>query len=58
MLTLFRNGVTQLPLLVRWLETYSKLTLKVLRQCLNDFLLVSLTQTLSKNLSIGKVSYY
>ena len=28
MLTLFRNGVTQLPLLVRQIETYSKLTNK------------------------------
>ena len=58
MLTLFRNGVTQLPLFVRWTETYSKLTRKILRECLNDFVLVSLLQTLSKNLSIGTASYY
>ena len=44
MLTLFRNGVTQLPLFVCWTETYSKLTIKILRECLNDFVLVSLLQ--------------
>ena len=30
LLTLFRNVVKQLPLLVRWTETYSKLTIKIL----------------------------
>ena len=54
MLTLFRNGVMWLPLLVRWIETYSKLTIKILAECL----LVSLLQTLSRNLPIGPSSYY
>ena len=58
MLNLFRNGVTQQPLFIRWTETYSKLTIKILRECLNDFVLVSLLQTLSKNLSLGTASYY
>ena len=49
MATLFRNGVT---LFVRWIETYSKLRKKILRECLNDFLLVSLLQNLSKYLFI------
>ena len=31
MLTLFRNDVTWLPLLIRWTETYSKFALKILR---------------------------
>ena len=57
MLTLFRNGVTKLPVLAGWTETYSKL-IKILRECLGDFLLVSLLHTLSKNLSIGTASYY
>ena len=57
MLTPLRNCVTQLPLLVRWTESYSKLTMKILRERLHDFLLVSLLQTLSKNLSIGSASY-
>ena len=42
MQTLFRNGVIWLPLFDHQIETYSKLTLKILRECLNDFLLVSL----------------
>ena len=46
MLTLLRNGVTELSLLVCWTETYSKLTIKILGECLlvflfSNFLLVS-----------------
>ena len=57
MLTLFRNGVTYLPFIICWTETRSKL-IKILKECFNDFLLVSLLQTLSVNLSIGTASYY
>ena len=58
MLTLFRNGVTYLPFMICWTETRSKLTRKILKECFNDFLLLSLLQTLSVNLSIGTASYY
>ena len=58
LLTIFRNGVSYLPLFFRQTETYSKLTMKILRECLNDFLLLSVLQTLSKNLSIGTAYYY
>ena len=56
--TLFRNNMTLLQLHVHWTEMYSKLAIKILRECLNDFLLVSLLQTLSKNLSIETAFYY
>ena len=36
----------------------SELTIKILRECLHDFVLVSLLQTLSKNMSIGTTFYY
>ena len=45
MITVFRNSVTQLSLPVSWTETYPNLTVKLLRECLNDFVLVSLLQT-------------
>ena len=51
------NMLTLFSMLASWTETYSKL-IKILRECLSDFLLVSLLQTLSKNLSIGTASYY
>ena len=57
MLTLFRNGVTYLPFIICWTETHSKL-IKILKEYFNDFLLVSLLQTLSVNLSLGTASYY
>ena len=57
MLTLFRNGVTYLPFIICWTETHSKL-IKILKECFNDFLLVSILQTLSVNLSLGTASYY